>query len=114
DGSLGYAEPAELLNGLVGTLTRLPVEGQVLSQGERVLEVDGGRRSGLLYGDKPAWRRIADGMSDGTDVLQLERGLRALGPLPRSIRPDREFDIQTERAIKRWQCAIGVTRDGVL
>jgi hypothetical protein len=53
-------------------------------------------------------------MSDGTDVLQLERALRALGHLPRSVRPDRGFDIQTERAIKRWQRAMGVTRDGVL
>ncbi|MET0772901.1 MAG: peptidoglycan-binding protein [Candidatus Limnocylindrales bacterium] len=114
EGSLGYADPAELLGGLSGIVTRLPSEGQVLSNGKRVLEVDGGRRSGLLYGDKPAWRRIADGMSDGTDVLQVERALRALGHLPRSIRPDREFDIQTERAIKRWQRALGVSRDGVL
>jgi peptidoglycan hydrolase-like protein with peptidoglycan-binding domain len=114
DGTLGYADPAELINGLAGTATRLPSEGQVLSNGERVLEVDGGRRSGLLVGDKPAWRRIADGMSDGTDVLQLERALRSLGHLPRSVRPDREFDIQTERAIKRWQRELGVSRDGVL
>jgi peptidoglycan hydrolase-like protein with peptidoglycan-binding domain len=114
DGTLGYADPAELINGLGGTVTRLPREGQVLSQGQRVLEVDGGRRSGLLYGDKPAWRRIADGMSDGTDVLQLERALKALGHLPRSVRPDREFDIQTERAIKRWQRELGVSRDGEL
>jgi peptidoglycan hydrolase-like protein with peptidoglycan-binding domain len=114
EGSLGYADPGELLAGLAGTVTRLPGEGRVLEQGDRVLEVDGARRSGLLYGDKPAWRRIADGMGDGTDVLQLERALRALGHLPRSIRPDREFDIQTERAIKRWQRTLGVTRDGVL
>ena len=114
DGSLGYADPSKLLSGLAGTVTRLPTEGSVLSQGERVLEVDGGRRSGLLYGDKPAWRRIATDMTDGTDVLQLERGLRALGHLPRSIRPDREFDVQTERAIRRWQRALGVSRDGVL
>jgi peptidoglycan hydrolase-like protein with peptidoglycan-binding domain len=114
DGSLGYAEPGDLINGLAGTITRLPAEGQVLSQGERVLEVDGGRRSGMLYGEKPAWRRIADGMSDGTDVLQLERALKALGHLPRWVRPDREFDVQTERAIKRWQRELGVSRDGVL
>jgi hypothetical protein len=114
EGTLGYADPGELISGLAGTATRLPREGQVLSQGDRVLEVDGGRRSGLLYGDKPAWRRIADGMTDGTDVLQLERALKALGHLPRSVRPDREFDIQTERAIKRWQRELGVSRDGVL
>jgi hypothetical protein len=114
EGTLGYADPAVLLGGLAGTLTRLPREGRVLEQGDRVLEVDGGRRSGLLYGDKPAWRPITDGMSDGTDVLQVERALRALGHLPRSVRPDREFDIQTERAIKRWQRALGVARDGVL
>jgi hypothetical protein len=74
EGSLGYADPSELLSGLAGTVTRLPSEGRILEQGDRVLEVDGGRRSGLLYGDKPAWRRIADGMSDGTDVHHLERG----------------------------------------
>ena len=114
EGTLGYADAADLINGLAGTVTRLPREGQVLSQGQRVLEVDGGRRSGLLYGDKPAWRRFADGMRDGTDVLQLERALKALGHLPRSVRPDREFDIQTERAIKRWQADLGVSRDGEL
>lgn len=114
DGTLGYADPGSLVNGLAGTVTRLPAEGRVLSQGDKVLEVDGSQRSGLLYGDKPAWRRMARGMSDGTDVLQLERGLRALGYLPRSERPDRVFDIETERAIKRWQRALGVTRDGVL
>lgn len=114
DGSLGYADPGELLGGLAGTVTRLPREGQVLRQGDRVLEVDGGRRSGLLYGDRPAWRRIVDGMGDGSDVLQVERALRTLGHLPRSVRPDREFDIQTERAIKRWQRALGVRRDGEL
>lgn len=53
-------------------------------------------------------------MGDGVDVLQLERALRALGHLPRSERPDREFDIETERAIKRWQRTLGVGRDGVL
>lgn len=114
EGSLGYADPATLVNGLAGTVTRLPAEGRVLTQGDKVLEVDGTRRSGLLYGDKPAWRRFADGMGDGVDVLQLEHALRALGHLPRSVRPDREFDIQTERAIKRWQRTLGVGADGVL
>lgn len=114
DGSLGFADAATLVNGLAGTVTRLPAEGRVLSQGDKVLEVDGTRRSGLLYGDKPAWRRFAYGMGDGVDVLQLERALRALGHLPRSERPDREFDIETERAIKRWQRTLGVGRDGVL
>lgn len=114
DGSLGFADAAILVNGLAGTITRLPVEGRVLSQGDKVLEVDGTRRSGLLYGEKPAWRRFADGMGDGVDVLQLERALRALGHLPRSERPDREFDIETERAIKRWQRTLGVGRDGIL
>lgn len=113
-GSLGYAEPGSLVNGLAGTVTALPTEGQVLTQGDRVLEVDGRRRSGLLYGAKPAWRRIADGMSDGTDVLQLERALRELGYLSSSVRPDTEFDARTEAAIKRWQKALGVRRDGVL
>lgn len=102
------------MSGLAGLVTNLPREGADLRQGDRVMEVDGGRRSGLLYGRKPAWRRIADGMSDGTDVLQLERALRDLGLLSRSVRPDREFDRSTEAAIRRWQRRLGVRQDGVL
>jgi peptidoglycan hydrolase-like protein with peptidoglycan-binding domain len=114
DGTLGYADAASLVNGLAGTLTSLPAEGRVLRQGDRVMEVDGRQRSGLLYGSKPAWRRMAEGMSDGTDVIQLERALRELGYLPRSITPDREYDEDTARAVRRWQHQLGVTRDGVL
>jgi Putative peptidoglycan binding domain len=114
DGSLGYAQASSLINLLSGTVTRAPEAGDVLHAGDRVLEVEGRVRSGLLYGDRPAWRRLARGVPDGFDVEQLERGLQVLGYTSRSFRPNTHFDSATETAVKRWQRDLGVTRDGVL
>ena len=68
--------------------------------------MDGEPAAFLLYGALPAWRDFASGMTDGEDVRQLERNLRALGydpgtvdddwdwrrPRPSGFQRDRELD----------------------
>jgi peptidoglycan hydrolase-like protein with peptidoglycan-binding domain len=114
DGTLGYSGEGLITNGLAGTVTRLPEEGQVLEQGDTILQVDGKPRSVLLYGDVPAWRTMRDGIGKGTDVKQLETALKALGYLGRKHVPDRDFNQATENAVEEWQEDLGVSKDGVV
>jgi peptidoglycan hydrolase-like protein with peptidoglycan-binding domain len=53
-------------------------------------------------------------MSDGGDVLQLERNLRAMGHAPKGMQVDRHWDAKTTQAVRRWQKATGRARDGTL
>jgi peptidoglycan hydrolase-like protein with peptidoglycan-binding domain len=115
DGTLGYEASAELVDGLSGTYTALPHAGAVIDRGGPIAEVDGSTVARLLFGDRPAWRRMALGMSGGSDVRQLEENLVALG-YAKSDRlvPDRRFDRATERAVKRWQRATRTRPDGAI
>jgi peptidoglycan hydrolase-like protein with peptidoglycan-binding domain len=67
----------------------------------------------LLFGDTPAWRSLGSGMSDGVDVLQLERNLVALG-YGDDLEVDQAFDAETAAAIEDWQADRGVDDTGVL
>ena len=55
DGTLGYTGETQVLNGLMGTLTRLPAASTVLEQGDQLYEVDGKRlvvnRARLIYAE---------------------------------------------------------------
>lgn len=113
EGTLGYSGARPLVARLPGTITWLAPEGSVVRRGEPLLRVDG-RGVFLMYGEVPAWRRLAEGTS-GPDVRQLEWNLVALGHDPsRSVDIDNEFDAATEAAVKRWQDARGVEEDGVV
>jgi hypothetical protein len=52
--------------------------------------------------------------TSGADVLQLERGLKALGYLGSSTKPDRYFGEKTVKSVKEWQKDLDVRRDGVV
>ncbi len=71
--------PGTLAAGVSGTLTGLREPGTVVTRGHSLYSVDGEPAAFLLYGALPAWRDFASGMTDGEDVRQLERNLRALG-----------------------------------
>ncbi|MEU9884580.1 peptidoglycan-binding domain-containing protein [Sphaerisporangium sp. NPDC051011] len=88
------------VNGAGGVVTRLPAIGATITRGHALYEVNG-RKVPLMYGARPAWREFALGMTDGADVLQLERNLRALGYTGFTV--DRDFDLSTYFAIRRWQ-----------
>jgi peptidoglycan hydrolase-like protein with peptidoglycan-binding domain len=113
DGTLAFGGERKVVNGLGGTLTWLPAAGAIVRRGERLYEVDGRRRPVLMYGSRPAWRRMDADVSNGADVRQLEDNLAALGHLARS-RVDSSWDARTTSAVKRWQKASGQSVDGVV
>jgi peptidoglycan hydrolase-like protein with peptidoglycan-binding domain len=97
-----------------GILTRVPAVGAVLARGQALYEVDG-HPVPLWYGARPAWRAFQLGMTDGTDVRQLEANLVALGFDPgRAMTVDRHYSWATAAAVRRWQQANGRARTGVV
>jgi Putative peptidoglycan binding domain len=109
DGTLGYTGRRPVVNRLEGTITWLPREGAVVRRGRRLFEVNG-RPVLLFYGSVPAYRTLADGVSDGADVAQLERNLAALGYSPGVV--DDHFSASTAAAVGRWQDGLGLAQTG--
>lgn len=111
-GTLGYADAGTLAAGAAGTITRLRSAGSVVRRGRSLYSLDGHPAAWLLYGALPAWRDFTPGMTDGADVRQLERNLRALGHEPGDV--DGHWDADTTAAVERFQKARGLTRTGSL
>ena len=111
-GTLGYADPGTLTAGVAGVLTALRDPGSVVTRGHSLYSVDNAPAAFLLYGDLPAWRDFAPGMTDGEDVRELERNLRALGDDPGTV--DDEWDSDTTAAVERFQRERGLDDDGTL
>lgn len=110
DGTLGYVHTYTVLAGGPGRLTWLPTVGTVIRRGQRVYGVDG-HRVPLVYGAIPLWRALQSGMSNGRDVLELERNLVALG-YGSGLTVDHQFTYATKQAVKDWQDDLGVTQTG--
>lgn len=110
---LGYGEVVPLAAGRDGILSWMPKEGTVIRRGDVVAEIDG-TPTRLLYGARPAWRRLAVGERDGPDIRQLNDNLAELGYAERDDLPDDEFDWRTREAVYRWQDDLDVTRTGVV
>lgn len=111
-GTLGYADPGVLGAGVAGTLTALRAPGTVVTRGHSLYAVDGAPAAFLLYGALPTWRDLQPGMTDGEDVRQLERNLRALGYDPGTV--DDDWDWETTAAVKAFQADRGLETDGTL
>jgi hypothetical protein len=112
DGSLGFAGEADVVNRLTGTFTWLPAEGDVIERGDRLFEVDGDPVL-LMYGDVPAYRDLAEGVTDGPDVEQLESNLAELGfDAGGSMTVDDEFTSATADAVADWQDSLGLEETG--
>ena len=111
-GTLGYADAGTLAAGVSGTLTGLREPGTVVTRGHSLYAVDGEPAAFLLYGALPAWRDFASGMTDGEDVRQLERNLRALGYDPGTV--DDDWDWETTAAVKAFQRDRDLDDDGTL
>jgi peptidoglycan hydrolase-like protein with peptidoglycan-binding domain len=111
-GTLGYADAGTLTASAAGTLTALREPGSVITRGHSLYDLDDEPAGFLLYGSLPAWRDFAPGMTDGEDIRQLERNLRALGHDPGEV--DDDWDTDTTAAVKRFQRARDLDDDGTL
>jgi len=113
-GTLTYSDPITVDDQAAGTYTALPQPGAVLRRDQAGYEVNGAP-VWIMYGARPAWRAFAPGMSDGPDVLQLERNLRALGDDPdHAMTIDDHYSWNTEVAIEHWQDRHGLTETGTI
>jgi multidrug efflux pump subunit AcrA (membrane-fusion protein) len=108
-GTIGYAGETTVLARLSGTVTALPAVGDVVRRGGRLYAL-AGKPVLLMYGAVPAYRDLAEGVSDGRDVEQLERNLQALGFSPGVV--DDQFTYETAAAIRAWQEAGGLKATG--
>ena len=112
DGTLGYGTTLELYDRLSGTYTWLPSVGATIARGGTLFRVDN-LPVVLMYGSVPAYRTLKKGVSDGPDVVQLNRNLIALGYDPYGAITDVEaFSEATEAAVRRWQKAEGLSQTG--
>ena len=114
DGTLGYGKATTVFNRGQGTVTKLAAEGSMVERNGVLYELDG-KPVRLLFGDVPAYRRLAEGVPDGADIQQLESNLKELGFAKGLIsKPDTKWDEATTAAVKRWQKAAGADQDGVI
>ncbi|RCG31377.1 HlyD family efflux transporter periplasmic adaptor subunit [Sphaerisporangium album] len=110
DGSLTYSGERRLGTDASGTVTWVAAEGAVVRRGRPLLKVDR-RPLCLMYGKLPLYRELGAGVSDGPDVEQLERNLKALG-YGEYLTVDDHFSYATSLAVKAWQDDRGLPRTG--
>ena len=109
DGTLGFSGTRSVTNRLSGTITWLPRIGQVIRAGHTLFRVDGDPVV-LMDGTLPAFRTLKQGVENGADVYQLERGLRSLGYYPGVV--DSHYSASTAAAVRSWQGALGLDKTG--
>ncbi len=111
DGTFGRLDGDPVFNRLAGILTSTAGAGTTLEQGDVLFAVNE-QPVVLLYGETPAYRTLQDDVV-GTDVLQLETALVALGYDPDgTVTVDDDFTFRTEQMVERWQEDVGMEDDG--
>lgn len=112
DGTLGFAGSATVTAPANGTITRLRAEGETVTRGRSLLSIDAKATAWVLYGKVPMYRDLGPGVSDGSDVRQVERNLKALGYDPGTV--DADWTSATTGAVEDFQDDRGLTEDGSL
>ncbi|MQY04480.1 peptidoglycan-binding protein [Actinomadura macrotermitis] len=108
-GTLGYGDTTTASGGGgQGVVTWLPAAGSVVTRGDTAYKVNN-KPVPLLYGRLPLFRKLSDG-AKGTDVLQFERNLSALGYGGFTV--DKTYSSATAAAVKRWQEDLGLDETG--
>jgi hypothetical protein len=111
-GTLGYEATNPVVNQIRGTYTAVPMPGTTIEPGESLYRVDN-QPIVLMSGATPAWRTFALGMTNGSDVAELESNLIALGYAKGLFAAaSDEFSVLTEEAVSRWQIANGYVSSG--
>ena len=112
DGTLGFSETTKLAAPAAGTITRLRDEGDVVTRGRSLMSIDAHATAWVLYGTIPMYRDLGPGVSDGRDVRQLERNLRALGYDPGTV--DDDWTSATTNAVEDFQDDRDLTESGTI
>ncbi len=113
-GQLEYGAPLDLQSGLAGTLTWTPTVGTVVKEGEPLYRLDADPVL-RLDGKVPAWRDLGPDVTNGRDVLQLERALTRLGYTDDlDMEVDGDWTWVTTIAVERWQRDHDLDDDGEL
>ncbi len=113
-GTLTYANPQTVFNRLSGTITSLPSVGQVIHPGQTLYQVDG-QPVVLFNGATPAYRDLSSSASDGPDILELNRDLKAMGFDPSGqITVNNSWQTGTTDAVEAWQGSVGETQTGTI
>jgi hypothetical protein len=113
NGELDYAGSYAMDNQQAGTAyTWLPAEGTVISRGRTLYEVDGTPVT-LFYGERPEWRSLSEGVTQGPDVAQLDQNLIALGYGAYLTISD-YYTGATAYAVELWQEARGLPVTGTV
>lgn len=109
-GSLTYSGERQVAADASGTVTWVAGEGTVVRRGRPLFTVDR-KPVILMYGALPLYRPLRQGISDGPDVEQLERNLRALG-YGDGLTVDDHFSYATYQAVRAWQHDVGLPVTG--
>lgn len=109
-GELGYGTAISAAARSGGTVTGLPATGSTVKRGQALYRLDNAPVV-LLYGALPAYRTLAVG-TEGADVTQFEKNLRALGYDGFTV--DDEYSSSTAEAVKEWQEDLGLPETGTV
>jgi Putative peptidoglycan binding domain len=118
EGTLTYrgqsdGSPYAVINHASGIYTRLPVVGQVITQGQVLYRVNDSPVV-LLDGSTPAYRTLSVGAT-GADVAELNTNLVALGyATSAQLSPTSAFGWATAAALQKLQAAVGMAQTGML
>ncbi len=99
--------------GRSGTITAVPEEGTLVTQGDVLFEIDG-EPVVLLYGDVPFYRALFDASENltGRDVAQLEQALTDLGLNDGVATVDDVFTGATENLVELFEEEYGFEENG--
>ncbi|SNY30924.1 HlyD family efflux transporter periplasmic adaptor subunit [Paractinoplanes atraurantiacus] len=110
DGTLGHGDTSSIAAGRQGTVTALAASGSTVTRGKPLYKIDN-KPVSLLYGALPAYRTLRVGV-EGSDVLQFEKNLWALGY--RGFTVDDEYTSATADAVEEWQDDLGRDETGTV
>lgn len=108
-GTLGLGQKRAYGTQLSGIVTSIAALGTKLEAGSEMMRVNDAPVV-AMRGEIPAWRAFEPGMSDGRDVMQLEKNLQQLGYFTRE--PDTHFDGASRAAVTKWQKERGLPVNG--